>query len=62
MHESRCARISVGARWFDPGIAFHPASRDDIESEQLFTERLVLAGGHHLLAKKRLIHGKRSTR
>ncbi|CAM2175817.1 hypothetical protein BC2230_20747 [Burkholderia cepacia] len=58
VHASRLVR----ARWLDPGIAFHPASRDDIESEQLFMERLVLAVGHHLLAKKRRIRGKRSTR
>ncbi|WP_152601823.1 LysR substrate-binding domain-containing protein [Burkholderia paludis] len=43
----------------DLGIAFHPASRDDVESEYLFTERLVLAvGRHHPLAKKRRIQWK----
>jgi LysR family transcriptional regulator, cyn operon transcriptional activator len=43
----------------DLGIAFHPASRDDVESEYLFTERLVLAvGQHHPLAKRRRVQWK----
>ncbi|MBN3841901.1 LysR substrate-binding domain-containing protein [Burkholderia sp. Ac-20349] len=49
--------LALGA--LDLGIAFHPASRDDVESEYLFTERLVLAVGRsHPLAKKHRIQWK----
>lgn len=40
-------------------IGFHPSSRDDVESEYLFTERLVLAvSSKHPLAEKRRVQWK----
>lgn len=50
-------KLALGT--LDLGIAFHPASRDEVESEYLFTERLVLAVGvNHPLAKKRRVRWK----
>lgn len=47
-------RLALGM--LDLGIAFHPASRDDVESEPLFSERLVLAVGRdHPFARKRRV-------
>jgi len=40
----------------DVGIAFHPAARDDIEAEHLFTERLqLLVNADHRLARRRTL-------
>lgn len=50
-------KLALGT--LDLGIAFHPASRDEVESEYLFTERLVLAVGQkHPLAGKRRVQWK----
>lgn len=50
-------KLALGT--LDLGIAFHHASRDDIESGYLFTERMVLAvGRNHPLAQKRRIQWK----
>jgi len=50
-------KLALGT--LDLGIAFHPASRNDVESEYLFTERLVLAVGRdHPLAQKHRIQWK----
>ena len=40
----------------DAGIAFHPTTREDIETEHLFTERLqLLVGTRHKLAGRRTV-------
>ena len=50
-------KLAFGA--LDLGIAFHPASRNDVESEYLFSERLVLAVGRgHPFAQKHRVQWK----
>jgi LysR family cyn operon transcriptional activator len=50
-------KLALGA--LDLGIAFHPASRNDVESEYLFSERLVLAVGRgHPFAQKHRVQWK----
>ncbi|WP_175818864.1 LysR substrate-binding domain-containing protein [Burkholderia sp. BCC0419] len=50
-------KLALGT--LDLGIAFHPASRSDVESEYLFSERLVLAvGWGHPFAQKRRVQWK----
>ncbi|CAM2183868.1 LysR family transcriptional regulator, cyn operon transcriptional activator [Burkholderia cepacia] len=50
-------KLALGT--LDLGLAFHPASRDDVESEYLFTERLVLAVGRsHPFAQRRRVQWK----
>ncbi|WP_158898166.1 LysR substrate-binding domain-containing protein [Burkholderia sp. L27(2015)] len=50
-------KLALGT--IDLGIAFHPASRNDVESEYLFSERLVLAVGRgHPFAQKHRVQWK----
>ena len=50
-------KLALGT--LDLGIAFHPASRNDVESEYLFSERLVLAVGRgHPFAQKHRVQWK----
>jgi LysR family cyn operon transcriptional activator len=56
---SRALEELLVAGHLDVGVAFHPASRDEIESEYLFDERLVLVVAQsHALADKRSLHIK----
>src|SRR5882757_6169063 len=53
---SRALEDMLAAGHLDLGIAFHPASRDEVESEYFFDERLVLVVGRaHPLAAKRVL-------